>query len=140
MRISRTMTQLPAVKSMMTPFPYSVEAGAPLDAARRMMADHHIRHLPVMEDGRLVGALSDRDIHRGGEGRVRDVLVRELFVVDLDEPLDNVLFRMAERHIDATLVTREGKLAGIFTVTDACRRFCEFLRAWFPRGEDGKAA
>ncbi|MGD8375623.1 MAG: CBS domain-containing protein [Acidobacteriota bacterium] len=140
MRISRTMTHMPAVKSMMTPFPYSVEAAAALDDARRMMVDHHIRHLPVVENGRLVGALSDRDVDRGGEGRVRDVLLRELYVVDLDEPLDNVLLRMAERHIDAALVTREGKLAGIFTVTDACRRFCEFLRAWFPRGEDGKAA
>ena len=60
--------------------------------------------------------------------------------VDPDEPLDGVLSAMGERHIDAVLVTREGRLAGIFTVTDACARFCEFLRAWFPRGEDGKAA
>jgi len=54
--------------------------------------------------------------------------------------LDHVLMEMADRHIGSVLVVREKRLAGIFTVTDACRRFGEFLRATFPPGDDNRAA
>lgn len=150
MSISRKMTSMPAIKSVMTAFPYSVEAGATVSRAREMMDAHDIRHLPVMEKGKLVGVVSDRDIALAldpavartdeRELHVRDVIVREAYVVELDEDLDNVLLQMAERQVESALVVREGKLAGIFTVTDACARFHEFLRAWFPRGDDDKAA
>jgi len=40
--------------------------------------------------------------------------------VDLNTPLDRVLYEMADRQVDATLVVRKGKLVGVFTVMDAC--------------------
>jgi len=40
---------------------------------------------------------------------------------------------MAEKHIDSVLATKNGKLAGVFTSTDACRCFAEFLRDGFPK-------
>ena len=49
--------------------------------------------------------------------------------VALAEPLDDVLAHMSTHHIGSALVTTDGHLAGIFTVTDACRAFCRFLRA-----------
>ncbi len=91
--------------------------------------------------------VSDRDLRaaRGSdrrpaaepELRVGDVCA-SAYVVDLDEPLDNVLLAMADRHIDAALVVRQGKLVGIFTMTDACRSFGEHLRDHFhpPKGDD----
>ena len=46
----------------------------------------------------------------------------------------NVLANMARRHIGSTLVTKQGKLAGLFTVTDACRVFADYLQDELPHG------
>ncbi len=141
------MKGIPPIKALMTPFPYWIESSDPIARAREMMEQHSFRHLPVMREGRLAGVVSDRDLRaaRGAdrrpaaepELRVGDVCA-SAYVVDLDEPLDNVLLAMADRHIDAALVVRQGKLVGIFTMTDACRSFGEHLRDHFhpPKGDD----
>ena len=67
--------------------------------------------------------------------KVKDACVNQAYTVDLAERLDNVLLYMAEHHIESALVTKKGRLAGLFTVTDACRHFGIWLRAQFaPRG------
>ena len=135
----------PVVKSVMTPFPFSVAFDAPIRTAREMMRDHGVRHLPVTLDGRLHGIVSDRDIRRllGSEIQpsttntladgltVGDASVDDCYTVDLNTPLVVVLKTMAERHIGAAVVTTHGRLAGIFTTTDACRVFAEHLERQF---------
>ncbi len=132
------MKRIPAIASLMTPFPYSVDVSEPASKAEAAMAEHEIHHLPVTDGGTLVGVVSERDLRpvlhpnrRDEEPRdppVRDVCVREAFIVELSEPLDQVLMEMAEGRFDSALVVKRGKLAGIFTVSDACRAFGEFLR------------
>ena len=61
----------------------------------------------------------------------------DCYVVDLEQPLREVLRHMAERHIGAAVITAHGRLAGIFTATDACRAFAEHLDVQFHLGEDG---
>lgn len=135
----------PLLKTAMTPFPHAVDVDEPLARATEFMQAHDVRHLPVTEEARLVGVVSERDIRgaplrRGARGlRVRDVYVPDLYIVDLNEPLDNVLLTMAERHIGSAIVTRKGRLAGLFTYTDACRSFGEYLRERYPRGGDDVA-
>jgi acetoin utilization protein AcuB len=134
----------------MTPFPHSVEAVATVARARAVMDRHRIRHLPVTEGVRLVSIVSDRDIRRAMDPAgnlpppekllVRDICPPEAYIVELTEPLDRVLSKMAELHIGSALVVRHGRLAGIFTVTDACRYFGRFLRELFPEGGDDEAA
>jgi len=136
------MKKIPQIQSVMTPFPYAVDADAPLRFARQQMLEHEVRHLPVESNGRLVGVLTDRDLKRAldpslgiapkHELIVRDAMVRHAYVVETAERLDRVLFEMAERHIGSALVTKGGKLVGIFTSSDACRVFGEHLRAEFP--------
>lgn len=142
------MKRIPAIKSVMTPFPYSVDGSAPVNEALAFMREHRIRHLPVTDDGELIGMVSDRDIKLllgpdfaypdGDRLQVRDAMLRDAYVVDLNTRLDDVLAHMAEQHLGSALVTRKGKLVGVFTVTDACRAFAEFLRATArpPAGDD----
>lgn len=144
------MKRMPAIKTVMTAFPYSVDAEAPISEAQDFMRQHQIRHLPVTEAGELVGSISDRDIKlilgpdfaypdvRGT--RVRDAMIRDAYIVDLETRLDEVLLHMAEHHIGSAIVTRKGKLAGVFTVTDACRHFAEYLREQLRRSGGGEAA
>jgi CBS domain-containing protein len=144
------LSHMPAIKSVMTPFPYSVELDASVRMAQARMAEHGIRHLPVVDhNGDLVGVLTDRDLKRGldpnvglpdrDELLVRDVCVLDAYIVDLNTPLDTVLVEMADRHIGSTLVVHHGRLAGIFTATDACRAFGDVLRSRFP-GSGGEVA
>lgn len=144
------MKRIPSIKTVMTPFPLSVDVQASVDDAQAFMRDHHIRHLPVTENGELVGMISDRDIKLilgpdfaypdGKELKVSDAMIRDSYTVDMSERLDRVLRHMADNHIGSVAVTRKGKLAGVFTVTDACAAFADFLQEQVRRSGGGAAA
>jgi acetoin utilization protein AcuB len=143
------MNHRPVIRAVMTPFPHAIGAGADLAAALRMMEEHGIRHLPVTEGERLVGIVSERGIRRAQAVatapdrealRVASVCAPDPLVVDVLTPLDRVLATMASRHLDAALVVKSERLVGIFTGTDACRTFSEFLRSVYPSPEGGDAA
>ena len=135
------MKRIPSIKALMTPFPYSIAAHAPLEEAQEFMHAKSIRHLPVTRDGALIGMLTDRDIKlvlgpdfaypKLGDLSVEEVMLPKAYSVDLNERVDTVLAHMAEHHLGSALITRKGKLVGIFTVTDACQAFCAFLREQF---------
>jgi CBS domain-containing protein len=137
------MKAIPPVKAVMTPFPYWVDIEEPLSEARAMMDEHAIRHLPVMDGGHLVSVLSHKELQRAAavaaDLRVRDICEPGPYVVGLFEPLDRVLSHMVEHRLDSVLVAKDGKLAGIFTVSDACRQFGKLLRSLFPPGGDDAA-
>jgi CBS domain-containing protein len=131
------MKKAPQLKNVMTPFPYSVDAEAPIEEAIEFMREHKIRHLPVTTKGALTSVVSDRDIKlllgpdfaypNSQELRVRDAMVEDCYVVDLAAPLGSVLRHMAEHRLGSAVVTRRGKLAGVFTSNDACRAFADYL-------------
>jgi acetoin utilization protein AcuB len=138
------MTRLrsPQILAFMTPFPYSIDIEAPLGEAHAFLRERQIRHLPVTRDGRLAGILTDRDIKLAlgpdlgsppeRELRVADVFQPDTYVVDAGERLEDVASAMADRHVGSALVTRGGKLVGIFTTTDACRALARVLREQHP--------
>ncbi len=139
---------MPTIKVAMTPFPFFVEIDAPIADARAMMREHEIHHLPVTEDGALVGVLSERDVRllevsrrgRADLGSVRDACVRDVYVVDVDTPLDEVLEHLSESHVGSALVVKNAKLAGILTSGDVCRVLADLLQQRFPPPEDDTAA
>jgi acetoin utilization protein AcuB len=54
-------------------------------------------------------------------------MVKDCYVVDIATPLAAVLRHMAAERIGSAVVTRKGKLAGVFTANDACRAFADYL-------------
>lgn len=142
------MSYEPQLKSAMTPFPYSVDEDAPVADAAEFLRKHKIRHLPVTARGALRGVVTDRDIKLmlgpdfaypdARELKVRDVMVENCYVVDIDTPLRAVLRQMSERRLGSAIVTRGGKLAGVFTSTDACRLLADYLEGAPPAETDGE--
>ncbi len=140
------MMSEPKIESVMTPSPYSVALDAPIGAARKLMLDHHVHHLPVTRGSELVGIVTDRDIklllgpELGSpdpkELSVEDAYVSDSFTVDLHVPLVKVLATMVDRQIGAALVTRHGRLAGIFTAMDACLALQKLLDDEYPPPPD----
>lgn len=121
----------------MTPYPYFIEIDAHASTARSMLVQLKFRHLPVREDDTIVGVVTEHDLRQaegfgvdisiGSDVRVRDVCRRGVYLVGPNEPLVDVLRHMAERYLDSALIIRNGRLAGIFTFSDACRHFAELL-------------
>ena len=146
---TKAPNRIPSIKAVMTPFPWKVRLDDPLSHATAVMRERNIRHLPVTDGDRLVGIVTEHDIglveNAVGDSRenaslkVRDACAIDAYVVDLSVPLDRVLAEMAERHIGSALVVKRGKLAGIFTSSDACHHFGRFLAQFFDSGGDDVA-
>ncbi len=126
------------VGSVMTRLPFVVSIDDGIDVAESIMKEHGVRHVPVVDGDALVGIVSQRDVALllnpalsfGDRRRVRtrSVCTRNPYVVAEDEPLDRVVLEMADRHLGSAIVAREGRVIGIFTVTDACRLLSRLLR------------
>lgn len=138
------MKHIPQIKSVMTPFPYSVDATRPLREAETLLEQHDIHHLPVVNGRQVCGVVTTHLIELAGEAisrlQVGDVCKAPPYVVDLKEPLDNVVLHMAQHHLELALVMRNGALVGVFTATDACRYLGELLREQFHPPNGGEAA
>jgi len=137
------MSRTPQLVTVMTPFPWWIDIDDPLLAARDMMRQHKVRHLPVKDAGRLVSVVTDRDLKFALDPelglpprqslRVRDVCVFTAYIVEVATPVEEVMETMAERKIGSAILTRDGKLVGIVTCPDVCRAFARVLRQ--SRGE-----
>lgn len=140
----------PQLKQVMTPFPYAVELDAPLAKAKELLEKHRFHHLPVVQEHLPVGLITDREISMGlaaavqldkpGNLQIRDVYVPDPCVVDINASLQGVLQAMSERHLDAVIVTRKDRLAGVLTGMDVCRYFAGYLRENFPRPDGSEIA
>jgi acetoin utilization protein AcuB len=136
------MKPMPHIDSMMTPFPHSIEASHTIHEAQAIMGSEGIRHLPVTSEGRLVGIISDRDLKLAfalaGSSQaeetlhVGDVCNLEAYIVEYNTPAVDVVMHMAEIRVGTALITRSGKLVGIFTTTDVCRNYAELLKMAYP--------
>ncbi len=132
------MKKKPTLKAAMTPFPYSVKLETPLVAANEMMQEHNIHHLPVIDNEMIFGIVTQKDINaiqklmldRGSDENleVRYAYISKPYIVDINEPIENILLTMADKHIDAVIITKHKKLVGVFTYIDACRFFGEYIK------------
>jgi acetoin utilization protein AcuB len=126
---------IPPVRAYMTTTPHSIGVEQPLAHAHKLMRELRIRHLPVLHGGKLVGVLSDRDLHLietlqavdPNVVTVEEAMTPRPYEVDPDAPLDEVVRTMAEHRYGCAIVTQNRKTVGVFTTTDACRALAELL-------------
>jgi acetoin utilization protein AcuB len=119
----------PTIELYMTPAPHTIEPDQPLSTAHRLMREHGIRHLPVLEGGALVGLVSLGDLHLietldGVDPRqaaVREAMSEDPYAVSPNAPLRRVAAEMAARKISSTVVVESGRVVGIFTAVDGLR-------------------
>lgn len=123
----------PPVGSYMTAAPHSIGRGQPLEAAHRIMRLYQIRHLPVLDGGRLVGVVSLGDLHlietlhdvSPSDVSVEEAMTPNPYVVDAGAPLDEVAAHMGERKLGCALVVEKERVVGLFTTTDALRALAD---------------
>jgi CBS domain-containing protein len=63
--VARRVSPLDArARAWMTPDPITVAPSLPVDEAAKLMLEHNFRHLPVVQEGRVLGIVSIRDVMR----------------------------------------------------------------------------
>lgn len=126
---------IPHIAKYMTTAPYSIGQEQKLSQAHKLMRAHAIRHLPVLHGGKLVGVLSDRDLHLMESLRDVDperVLVEEamsatVYTVAPEATLDEVVREMSLHKYGCAVVVHNTKVVGVFTTIDALRAFADLL-------------
>jgi len=126
---------IPHIDKYMTPSPHSIGQEQPLAKAHALMREFHIRHLPVLHGGKLVGVLSDRDLHL--IETLRDVDPTKVTIEEAMSPvvysvspkalLDDVVREMSHHKYGCAVIEDNGKLVGVFTTVDAMRAFADLL-------------
>ncbi len=125
------------VEEFTTPDPVTVAEATPIEELRALMAEHGVRHLPVLRDGEVVGVISERDVRlvhglsldEQRQIRAQDLMADEPFVVHASALLDEVAMEMVGRRVGSAIVREEGgDFLGIFTLTDALNALVEIVR------------
>jgi acetoin utilization protein AcuB len=106
------------ISEIMRPGPFTIHETDCLGVAQFAMMRAHVRHLPVMSDGRLVGMLSERDVLAARAHAVHDAMRAPAQTAAPDDSLTEIAGRMALAKIGAMPVVERGKLLGIATITD----------------------
>ena len=133
-------------RDLMTPNPVTVSPRATVAEAWDLMRELEIRHVPVVEDGALVGMLSDRDLARLDVARLltaegADALRRELatpvievmssdvIFVELETELSDVVGLLIEHRVGAIPVVRPDTrdVVGIVSYVDVLRAVQDLL-------------
>jgi acetoin utilization protein AcuB len=113
----------------MTPAPLTIAPSSSLSKAVKIMRDKQVRHLPVVDGGRVVGILSQRDILimeslpgvNPTEVRVDEAMVRDVYTATPETPVGEVVEAMLDRKLGSTIVSEGARVLGVFTTTDALR-------------------
>ncbi|MPZ78552.1 MAG: CBS domain-containing protein [Deltaproteobacteria bacterium] len=126
------------VKEIMMGSPVTLSPEDTLDLANDVISLGRIRHIPVLEDGRLVGLISERDlIGRAVPAifglkqksksallktyRIRDFMRKRVVTVSPDTQIKEAARVMAEKKIGCVPVVSAGALIGLVTATDVLR-------------------
>jgi len=104
----------------------TVDVHASVSDVARQMAAHHIGAVPVVDNGRLVGIFSERDIltrvvaadRNPLQTPVADVMSSDLIVAECSESYETCLARMQQAHVRHLIVLEHGGLAGIASLRD----------------------
>lgn len=135
------MKPMPKIHTYMTAAPHTIGADIPLKAAQEIMRAGHIRHLPVLSGGKLVGVITDRDVKLASRFEdaetilVDDVMTPDPFVIDPGASLDEVVEEMAEHKYGCAIIRKDERtVVGIFTYIDAMKTLAEILRVNYKRG------
>lgn len=118
------------VQELMTKNVESIAPTKSLKQAARRMKDLDIGYLPIVQDGKLLGAITDRDItcyavaigRNPDETDVQRCMTKELITCYEDQDIDEAVQLMEERHIRRLpILHHDNTLAGILTVDDIAR-------------------
>jgi acetoin utilization protein AcuB len=133
------------VQDAMTGTVFTLSPGDTLRDAIDALRSHRVRHLPVIEEGRLVGMVTDRDVKRATPSvlsgiteeaydaalldiNVHQFMTRQPSTVTSTTGLKAAVADLIETRVGALPVVDEGRLVGILTEFDVLRIAHDLLK------------
>ena len=121
------------VSKRMTEEPITVEADELLVRASHKMQSGGFHRLPVVQEGKLVGIVTDRDLreHRGHleHTKVNGIMSEKPVTVSPGATLEEAAQIMLERQFGGLPVVEDGRLVGIITASDILKAFLDVMGA-----------
>jgi acetoin utilization protein AcuB len=132
------------VLNSMTSNPYTVTPDATIAETLELMRQKKVRRLPVLENGRLVGIITERKLlevspspatslsifeinYLLAKTKVGSLMTRDVFTVTPGTLLEEAARIMRDHDVGALPVLDDGQLVGIITETDLFDAFLEIL-------------
>ena len=133
------------VINRMTKNPMTVTADTKVDEVSHLMKKHNFRRLPVVDDGKLVGFLSDSDLMRVAPSSattlsryeinsllakicVRDIMKKDVVSVNVDATIEEAALIMYKNKIGGMpVVSNMGAVVGVITETDIFKTFVDVM-------------
>lgn len=121
------------VANRMTPNPLTIRPGAPVDEALALMREKQVRHLPVVEDGKLVGMVTDHTLGAAWfpslleELTVADVMDANPLTVTPEVTVYQAARLVHNNRITGMPVLQDGELVGIITLGDMLAALIDVL-------------
>ena len=126
------------IRDVMTKNPVTVDSETLILDALRIMKENSIRRLPVVESGRLVGIVTQKDLNEAAPApttrtsayefhyflskmKVKEVMKKDPVTVSSDTPFEEALKLGKKNNISSFPVVDDGKLVGITTESDIVR-------------------
>jgi CBS domain-containing membrane protein len=126
------------VRDIMMSSPVTLKPDDTLDLANDVITLGRIRHLPIVDDGKLVGIISERDLMGAATKQifglkqtrqsallksvaVKDVMKKRVITVEPAADITEAAHLMAEKKIGCLPVVSTGVLIGLVTTTDILR-------------------
>ena len=117
------------IAEVMTANPVAAEAGDSMQKVAQLMATGDFGSLPILDGGRLVGVVTDRDIavrgvaqSRSPDTAVREVMSMDPVCIDAAAAVEDAAALMQERQLRRLYVTDQGSLVGVVAMADVARQ------------------
>lgn len=133
-----------SVRDIMTPEPRTVSATDRLTDAWTLLVNGGFHHLPVLDNGQLVGVLSASDLLERlrkqdhvlqdtgvvlDDAPIAKLMSRNIVAISADAPVDHAVKRLSRGDLHSLLVVEDGGVVGIVTATDLARMLLATLDA-----------
>ena len=133
------------IAKRMTPNPTTIESTTTIADASELMRKRKFRRLPVVDNGRLVGIVTDRDLRTVAPSpattlsifelnyllakmQVKDIMHKDVITIPVDATIEEAALIMSTRHIGGLVVVGEnGSVVGVITETDIFNSFVEIM-------------
>ena len=109
---------------------WSIAPNAMVFDAIQLMAEKNVGALPVVEDGKLVGIISERDYTRkvilkgksSKETPIKDIMTQELLTVHPGDSISECMHLMTDKRVRHLPVIEDDKMVGLVSIGDLVRR------------------
>jgi acetoin utilization protein AcuB len=132
------------VKNRMTTEVITLKPDQTLLKAMTLIQQKRIRHLPVVQEGKVVGIVTERDVRKAGASdssslsifelnylmdqiKVSSFMTKKVITVTPDEPIEAAAKLIYDHKIGALPVVDQNQLVGLITESDILETFIEVL-------------